>query len=287
MQCINSTCRPAPHLPAYVVHMTIRSLLTVSLKYDLLQAELVSMLFCLLACYSVSIHSSLSPNCTNHSNFHHRLSRQSSKVYHGSLPFAQSTDDDDDGPMCSDLPRTRLTPLTRTRLGFDAALPLGSRPTTPPIAERNGARAGREASEGRPGGRQRRRRRNSSSGAHTQRQRDKHMFELDSQVFDLPILAHPFCVSDIPRTLFVYQIHRTPYLCIRYTAHKPYKSNSRHTMIARTALRTALRQQQQATASSSRLFSSSAASWKNVAVLGASGGIGQPVSVSSPGNNVL
>lgn len=56
-------------------------------------------------------------------------------------------------------------------------------------------------------------------------------------------------------------------------------------MIARTALRSALRQQQ-ATASSSRLFSSSAASWKNVAVLGASGGIGQPVSICDEGDEL-
>lgn len=57
-------------------------------------------------------------------------------------------------------------------------------------------------------------------------------------------------------------------------------------MIARTALRSALRQHQ-ATASSSRLFSSSAASWKNVAVLGASGGIGQPVSICDEGDRIV
>lgn len=44
-------------------------------------------------------------------------------------------------------------------------------------------------------------------------------------------------------------------------------------MIGRTALRSALRQ-----APSARLFSTSAINNRNVAVLGASGGIGQPVS---------
>lgn len=45
-------------------------------------------------------------------------------------------------------------------------------------------------------------------------------------------------------------------------------------MIGRTALRSALR-----TPASARLFSSSAASNRAVAVLGASGGIGQPLSL--------
>lgn len=47
-------------------------------------------------------------------------------------------------------------------------------------------------------------------------------------------------------------------------------------MIGQSALRTTLRQAQ---APASRLFSTSASSYRNVAVLGASGGIGQPLSL--------
>lgn len=61
----------------------------------------------------------------------------------------------------------------------------------------------------------------------------------------------------------------------------PPSHTSTHThisakMIGQSAVRTALRQAQ---APASRLFSTSASSYRNVAVLGASGGIGQPLSL--------